>query len=43
MVPELGGHKKEKIRNNQIGGIVLGIVTNNKDPDGLGRVKVNFP
>ena len=24
-------------------GVVIGIVTNNDDPDGLGRVKVRFP
>ena len=24
-------------------GVVIGIVTNNKDPDGMGRVKVKFP
>ncbi|MFN2505988.1 MAG: VgrG-related protein [Acidimicrobiales bacterium] len=24
-------------------GLVIGIVTNNKDPDGLGRIKVRFP
>ena len=26
-----------------LGGLVIGIVTNNKDPDGLGRVKVALP
>jgi uncharacterized protein involved in type VI secretion and phage assembly len=28
---------------NRIYGVVTGIVTNNQDPDGLGRVKVRFP
>jgi uncharacterized protein involved in type VI secretion and phage assembly len=28
---------------NRIWGVVIGIVTNNKDPDGLGRIKVKFP
>jgi uncharacterized protein involved in type VI secretion and phage assembly len=27
----------------RINGVVVGIVTNNKDPDGMGRVKVKFP
>lgn len=29
--------------DNRIAGVVVGIVTNNHDPDGNGRVKVNFP
>lgn len=28
---------------DRIHGVVIGIVTNNQDPDGLGRVKVRFP
>jgi len=28
---------------SRIPGVVVGIVTNNEDPDGLGRVKVTFP
>src|SRR6516162_486840 len=28
---------------SKIYGLVVGIVTNNKDPDGLGRIKVKFP
>ena len=30
-------------RNGRILGVVTGVVTNNKDPDKLGRVKVRFP
>ena len=26
-----------------INGVVVGVVTNNQDPDGLGRVKLKFP
>ncbi|NET62539.1 MAG: phage tail protein, partial [Symploca sp. SIO2E6] len=29
--------------NNRVYGVTVGVVTNNKDPDGLGRVKVKFP
>lgn len=28
---------------NRIFGVVVGMVTNNQDPDGMGRVKVKFP
>jgi uncharacterized protein involved in type VI secretion and phage assembly len=28
---------------SRIQGVVVGVVTNNQDPDGLGRVKVKFP
>ncbi|MFY9271086.1 MAG: phage baseplate assembly protein V [Candidatus Manganitrophaceae bacterium] len=28
---------------SRIFGVVIGLVTNNKDPDGMGRVKVTFP
>lgn len=31
------------IRSEKMSGVVVGIVTNNQDPDGLGRVKLNFP
>jgi uncharacterized protein involved in type VI secretion and phage assembly len=33
----------ESVTSAKIDGVVVGIVTNNKDPDGLGRVKVRFP
>jgi len=33
----------DRDRANRIHGVVLGIVTNNQDPDGLGRVKCRFP
>jgi uncharacterized protein involved in type VI secretion and phage assembly len=28
---------------SRIAGVVVGVVTNNQDPDGMGRVKVRFP
>lgn len=33
----------ESAASNQLYGVVVGIVTNNQDPDGMGRVKVRFP
>jgi uncharacterized protein involved in type VI secretion and phage assembly len=30
-------------RGVRIAGVVVGVVTNNQDPDGMGRVKVKFP
>jgi uncharacterized protein involved in type VI secretion and phage assembly len=28
---------------SRVGGVVVGVVTNNQDPEGMGRVKVKFP
>jgi uncharacterized protein involved in type VI secretion and phage assembly len=33
----------QEAREGRIAGVVVGIVTNNQDPDGMGRVKVKFP
>jgi uncharacterized protein involved in type VI secretion and phage assembly len=30
-------------QNNQLYGVTIGVVTNNQDPDKLGRIKVKFP
>lgn len=34
---------EDRGRGSKIFGVVVGIITNNKDPDGLGRVKVKIP
>jgi len=41
LVDLLGGHAAGPIWGER--GVVIGIVTNNKDPEGLGRIKVRFP
>lgn len=33
----------ERIQSQRIYGVVIGLVTNNRDPEKLGRVKVRFP
>lgn len=33
----------EEEQGSKINGVVIGIVTNNKDPKGIGRIKVKFP
>lgn len=37
------GILEQSRRESKIYGVVVGIVTNNKDPEGLGRVKVKIP
>jgi uncharacterized protein involved in type VI secretion and phage assembly len=39
----LSDYKEEVARAGRITGVVIGVVTNNKDEEGLGRVKVRFP
>jgi phage baseplate assembly protein V len=39
----LGDLLGEKSPQKRIHGVVVGVVTNNQDPDGLGRVKLSFP
>ena len=33
----------QETEGDRLYGVVVGIVTNNQDPDGMGRVKVRFP
>lgn len=39
----VGAGRDAQAQASKIYGVVIGIVTNNKDPDKLGRVKVKFP
>jgi len=39
----LSGGEQQTAGNAKRVGVAVGIVTNNKDPDGLGRVRVTFP
>jgi len=43
-LPEaLFDQETHKTLGGRVFGVVVGVVTNNKDPDGMGRVKVKFP
>lgn len=35
--------ERREEKQNKIQGVVIGVVTNNEDPDGMGRIKVKFP
>jgi uncharacterized protein involved in type VI secretion and phage assembly len=39
----LSNSVNQELRTGRIYGVVVGVVTNNQDKDGLGRVKVKFP
>lgn len=39
----LADREKQEGKHGKIQGVVIGIVTNNEDPDGMGRIKVKFP
>lgn len=39
----ISGTAEQEVHSRRITGVVLGVVTNNQDPDGFGRVKVKFP
>ena len=39
----ISGTAEQEVHSRRITGVVVGVVTNNQDPDGFGRVKVKFP
>jgi uncharacterized protein involved in type VI secretion and phage assembly len=43
LVDALSNKDEELSRKKRINGAAIGVVTNNKDPEGLGRVKIQFP
>src|SRR2546421_452058 len=43
IIDALVGDEERASKHGRIAGVVVGVVTNNQDPDGLGRVKVKFP
>lgn len=43
LIDLLTDEDEERARTKRINGIVTGIVTNNRDEEGLGRIKVKFP
>lgn len=43
LVDLLTNEDEERARARRINGVVTGIVTDNRDPEGLGRVKVRYP
>ena len=43
LLDALRNEREEQERARRINGVMVGIVTNNQDPDGLGRVKVRLP
>ena len=43
LVDLLTDEEEELARTNRINGVAAGVVTNNNDPEGLGRIKVDFP